>query len=136
MSRTFIIFWYSSLITYYINLRLSIICCLFSDDIYFSVGTSVEFFSVCEAVFGALREAVLSVLSAFLLPIKSSVSSAVFGLIVWSSSECISLAQGKSFWLYFYICCYLYFQKDRNILPFTNIQSLASSEYLILYVTH
>ena len=49
---------------------------------YFSVGTSVEFFSVCEAVSGALREAVLSALSAFLLPIKSSVSSAVFGLIV------------------------------------------------------
>lgn len=52
---------------------------------YFSVGTSADFSSVCEAVSDAIRDAVLVVLPAILLPIKLSGASAVFGLLFWSS---------------------------------------------------
>ena len=76
------------LLDYYTNLNLSIICCLFSDDIYLSFGIALLAFSVeCLSFeynsFGDFE--ILVILSAILLPIKSSVASVVF--------ECLFLKQ-------------------------------------------
>ena len=53
---------------YCVNLNLSIICCLFSGDIYLSFSISLLAY-FCEA---------FVILSAILLKIKSTVASAVF----------------------------------------------------------
>ena len=58
---------------YYTNLNSSIICCLFSGDIYLSFGISNSFLSVFELFFEAFF-----VLSAISLPVKSPFASAVF----------------------------------------------------------
>ena len=57
---------------YYVNMNSSMICCLFSGDIYLSFGISNSFlasFEDFEALF---------ILSAILLPIKPPVAYAVF----------------------------------------------------------
>lgn len=61
---------------YCFNLRSSIICRIFSSNIYLYFAISINFLSVCQEFFGALSDAV-SILSAILLAIKSSVSSGI-----------------------------------------------------------
>ena len=66
-----LLFFDVTLLYCYINLNSSIICCLFSRDIYLSVG-------ICDCnPLGDFFEKFL-ILSAILLPIKLSAASAVF----------------------------------------------------------
>ena len=44
------------------KLRSSIICCLFSEDIYIFVGISIEFSSVCESVSELVSDAFVLIL--------------------------------------------------------------------------
>ena len=77
-SLYFLIFHYYIILNYYINLRSSIIFCLCSGNIYFSLCISLScsiFFS--ELFCGAVFENFVTV-SAILFPIKSPVASAVF----------------------------------------------------------
>ena len=60
----------------YINLNLSLICCLSCGDIYLSFGVSLLTLFECN-FFGDFFD-VLVILSAFLLPLKSPVASVVF----------------------------------------------------------
>ena len=71
------------LLCYYTSLNLSIISCLFSGDMYLSFGVSVSSFAslFCERNFVEDFFETLVILSAILLPIKSPVASAVFGLL-------------------------------------------------------
>ena len=62
---------------FYYNLNSSIICCLFSRDIYFSFGIFVSSKLFCECHFLEDFEAFV-ILSAILLPINYPVASAVF----------------------------------------------------------
>ena len=82
-SLTNVLFFDIPLIDYYTNLNSSLICCLFSGDMYLSFGVSdlslaslfcgfLECYSV-EDFFETLV-----ILSAILLPIKSPIASAVF----------------------------------------------------------
>ena len=68
------------LLYYYTNLNSSIICCLFSGDIYLSFGISISslasLFCECSSLEDFLE--IFVILSAILLPIKSPVASAVF----------------------------------------------------------
>ena len=68
-----------SLLCYYSNLRSSIIFCLSSGDIYLSLGNSLSrsFVTVSELICCKFFKSIV-ILSAYLLPIKSSVSSAYF----------------------------------------------------------
>ena len=70
----------------YIILSLLIICCLYSGDLHLPFDMSNKFLSVCEGVYGAIRNAVfvillslydLAAVSAILLWIKSPVAPAV-----------------------------------------------------------
>ena len=70
-----LLFFDISLLYYHINLRSSIILCLFSEDIYFF--WYFFFTSVSELFCGEVLE-IFVILSAILLPIKSPVASAVF----------------------------------------------------------
>ena len=69
---------------YYINLRLLITWCLFSGDIYLSLGISLSspiFSSSFVTVSGLLYSKIFEtfvILTRLLLPIKSPVASAVF----------------------------------------------------------
>ena len=75
----FIIFWYSFIsLSYYINIRLLIICCHFSGDIYFSPS----FVTASKLLCGTFFETSVA-LSAIVLPIKSSVASAVFWIALF-----------------------------------------------------
>ena len=69
------------LLYYYASLDSSIICSLFSGDMYLSYGVSDSSLAslVCERVKDFFET--LVILSAILLPIKSPVASAVFGLL-------------------------------------------------------
>ena len=68
-----------SLLCYYMNLRSSIVFCLFSGDIYLSLGISLSclFVTVSELLCWGFFETLI-ILSAILLPIKSPVAFAVF----------------------------------------------------------
>ena len=95
-----ILLFFGVLVLYYTNLNSSIICCLFSRDIYLHFDISVSSKLFCEYNFLEDFEALL-ILSAVLLPIKSPVASAVFlNCSFWSSSYCI--------------CCrfFYYYQED------------------------
>ena len=81
-----LLFFDIQLLYYYTDLNSSIICCLFSGDIYFyfSIFILFSFAFECNS-FEALCEwncfrdfAILLILSAILLPIKSPVASAFF----------------------------------------------------------
>ena len=63
---------------YYVNLNSSIICCLFSGDIYLSFYISNSFSSAFELFFECNSFGAFVILSAILLPIKSPFASAVF----------------------------------------------------------
>ena len=94
----------------YINLRLSIIFGLSSEDIYLSLSISSSF--VPELYCGEVFET-LVILSAILFPIKSPVASAVFWIAVFeavlSASVAACLAWSRSSWLYLLSKFYLYF---------------------------
>ena len=64
------------LLYYYINLNLSIICCLSCRDIYLSFGISLLASSESNLLGDFFEK--LVILSAILLPIKSPVASAIF----------------------------------------------------------
>ena len=96
---------------YYINLRSSIIFCLFSGDIYisffryFSIKSkfSASFITVSELFCDEVIETLL-ILSALLLPIKSPVASAIFWIAlseaVLSAYVVDYWACSRNFWLY------------------------------------
>ena len=65
------------LLYYYTNLNLSIICFLFSAEIYLSFGISISS-PFCEYNYLGNFFETLVILSAVLLPIKLPVASAVF----------------------------------------------------------
>ena len=78
---TNLLFFDIPLLYYYTNLNSSIICCLFSGDMYLSFGASDSSLAslFCERLEDFFKT--LVILSAILLPIKSPVASAVFGLL-------------------------------------------------------
>ena len=72
-SPTGFLFFDIPLLYYYINLRSSIVCCVFWGDIYLSLGVSI---SLTELLCGKLFEAFVILLEN-ILPIGSPVASAV-----------------------------------------------------------
>ena len=78
-----------ALLNYYIYLRPLIICCLFSGDVYISLGSS--FVTVSELFCGEVF-ATFVILSAIFLPIKSPVASAVFSITLFEADLIASLA--------------------------------------------
>ena len=135
LSNKFIIFIYSiTIYYYYINLRWSIIFCLYSGDIYLPLNISPSFVS---GLFFCDVFETLVILSTILFPIKSRVASAVFSIAyfeaVLRASVADFLAWTRSFWLYLLLKFLLtllpiflpiFLAKDKNPYPFTNIQSL------------
>ena len=77
-----LLFYDIPLLYYYTNLNLSIIFCLFSGDIYLSLGISLSYalVAVSELFSCEFFETPVTLLP-ILLPIKSSVASSVFALI-------------------------------------------------------
>ena len=87
-----------ALLNYYIYLRPLIICCLFSGDVYISLGISLcspifssSFVTVSELFCGEVF-ATFVILSAIFLPIKSPVASAVFSITLFEADLIASLA--------------------------------------------
>ena len=77
---TNLLFFDTPLLYYYTNLNSSIICCLFSGDMYLFLGVAY-YTSISVSSFGNSFVdffETLVILSAILLPIKSPVASAVF----------------------------------------------------------
>ena len=74
---TDLLFLYIILLYYYINLNSSIICRVFSGDIYLFLGVSVSLSTVSNVNCSDLFKTFV-ILSAILLPINSAVASAVF----------------------------------------------------------
>ena len=60
---TFLLFFDISLLYYYINLRSSIIFCLFSEDVYLSLGISVSLSIVSEVFCGKSFEVLVILLA-------------------------------------------------------------------------
>ena len=75
---TNLLFFDVPLLYYYINLNSSIICCLFSGDIYLSFGISL-----LGSVFSLFCDEAFVILSAILLLIKSPVAYAVFKIALF-----------------------------------------------------
>ena len=82
-----------------IYLSSSLICVLFSGNLYLSFGISIDFF----LFLGNSQEYFVSLLE-ILLPIKSSVTSALFWVtlleVVLRASVAYFSAWSRSFWLY------------------------------------
>ena len=76
-----LLFFDVTLLYCYTNLNSSIICCLFSGDVYLSFGTSIS--SLASMFYSSFEEfwEISVILSAILLAVKSPVASAVFELI-------------------------------------------------------
>ena len=74
---TDLLFLYILLLYYYINLISSIICCVFSGDIYLFLGVSVSLSTASNVNCGDLFKTFV-ILLAILLPINSAVASAIF----------------------------------------------------------
>ena len=102
--KTNLLFFDIPLLYYYTNLNSSIICFLFSGDIYLSFGFSISLLALlfCNSLEYFFET--LVILSAVLLPIKSAVASAVFWIAlfeaVFIASAVDVLALSRSFWLY------------------------------------
>ena len=107
---TSLLFFDIPLLYHYINLRSSIIFCLFSGDMYFSLGIYLSipiffasFVTVSELFFSKILEGFL-ILSAIFLPIKSSVAFAVFWIALFeavlSASVAVFVAWSRSFCFY------------------------------------
>ena len=104
LSNKFIVF-DIPLLCYYVNLRSSIIFCLFSGDMYsfISLICSSPFVTVSKLFFGEVFETFV-ILAVVLLPIKSRVNS-VFWIAIFEAILCGSvancLARSRSFRRYF-----------------------------------
>ena len=89
---------------FYINLRSSIIFCLFSADIYLSLSICSLFVSIFSSLFCGDVFETLVIWQSILFPIKSPVASAVFLIAlfeaVFSASVADCLAWSRRFWLY------------------------------------
>ena len=89
---------------FYINLRSSIIFCLFSADIYLSLSICSLFVSIFSSLFCGDVFETLVIWQSILFPIKSPVASAVFLIAlfeeVFSASVADCLAWSRPFWLY------------------------------------
>ena len=113
LSYKLIVFWYSIIILL-INRWSSIIFCLPSGDIYLSLGVFLpcSFVTVSE-LFRCEDFEVFVILSAVLLPIKSSAASAFFWIALFeavlSASVADCLAWSRSFWLYLPLKFFLIF---------------------------
>ena len=105
LSNKFIVF-DIPLLCYYVNLRSSIIFCLFSGDMYsfISLICSSPFVTVSKLFFGEVFETFV-ILAVVLLPIRSWVNSAVFWIAIFEAILCGSvancLARSRSFRRYF-----------------------------------
>ena len=75
------------LLYYYTNLKSSIICCLFSGDMYLSFGASDSSLAslFCEHNFAEDFLETLVIFSAILLLIKSPVASAVYWIALFEA---------------------------------------------------
>ena len=81
------------LLSYYANLNSSIICCLFSGDIYLCFGIYISFFAYSKLFFNVSLLKIFFegdsyetlILSAILLPIKLPVASAVFKVTLFEA---------------------------------------------------
>ena len=98
------------LLYYYINLKSSIIFCIFSGDIHLSLAIylsvpifSFSFVNISELLCGKFLETFV-ILSKTLLPIKSPVASTAFRIALFeavvSTSVVYFLPSSRSFWLY------------------------------------
>ena len=79
-----LLFFGMPLLYYYTNLNSSIICCLFSGDMYLSFGASDSSLASLFCGFLDFLET-LVILSAILLPIKSPIASAVFWIALFEA---------------------------------------------------
>ena len=126
------------LLYHYISLNSSIISCLFSGDMYLSFGVSDSSLASLFCGFLDFSETVV-ILSAILLLIKSSVTSAVFRIVlfkaVFIASVAVFFPYQEVFDDIYCLNFYPFFAKDKNPYPFTYILSLGSIEYLILIMT-
>ena len=123
------------------NFNSSIICCLSSGDIYLFLWvvlltSSSVWLLLCNSFANFFFEA-LVILSTILLPIKSTVASAVFwiGLFdaVFITSVVDFLVPSRNFWPYLLLKLLpMFLAKDKNPYPFTNI--VGSIEYLIFII--
>ena len=77
------------LIYYHTSLNSSIICCLFSGDIYFSLFESSSLLTDYKLFCEVFQTFVI--LSAFLLPIKSPFASAVFWIVHFETVSAASV---------------------------------------------
>ena len=125
---TDLLFFDISLSYYFINLNLSMICSLFSGDIYIFLQVYLFCLKPLLKYFCAFGTFVI--LLAFLLPIKSPVASAVFWIAFFEAvssayvADC--LAWSRNFWLYlllkfliifwliFYVYLPIFSAKDKN----------------------
>ena len=108
----------------YFSLRSSIIFCLFSGDIYLSLGIYLSCsFAAVSALLCCVFFETLVILLAILLPIKSPVASAVFSIALFkavlNSSVTDCLAWLRRFWIYLSLKFLLIFlpiflAKDKN----------------------
>ena len=75
------------LLYYYTDLNSSTICCPFSGDIYLSFGISISSLTSLFCEFSSLEDflEIFVILTAILLPIKSPVVSAVFGIALFKA---------------------------------------------------
>ena len=117
------------LLYYCTSLNSSIICCLFSGDMYISFGVSDSSLTslFCERVEDFVET--LVILSAILLTIKSPVASAVFWIAVFEAVFIASVVDFffllRNFWPYLLLNCVpMFFAKEKNPYPFTYILSL------------
>ena len=118
------LFFDTPLLYYYTNLNSSIICFLFSGDMYLSFG---DFDSSLSLLFLDFLET-LVILSSIYLPIKSLVASAVFWTALFEAVFIASvvdfLALSRSFLLYLLLnCVFMFLAKDKNPYPLTYIIS-------------
>ena len=69
----------------YTNFNSSMICCLFSGDMYLSFGISISVLALlfCSSLEDFLE--IIIILSVILLPIKSPIASAVFRIAIFEA---------------------------------------------------
>ena len=131
MVNKFIIFRYIIilLLYYYINLRSSVVFCLFSGDIYLSLSISLlitiffaSFITVSKLLYGGVLETFV-ILWIILLPIKSPAASFFFFFWISLFKAVLSATVvdfgtwSRRFWLYLQLFTYIF------IFIFTNIFS-------------
>ena len=128
LSNKFIILWYFIIILLS-NLNSSIICCLFSWDIYFSFGIFISFSSVFEChsfecnsfEWNSFEDfEILVIFSAILLPIKSPVDSVDF--LNWS------------FWSSFYCICFRFFSTIKTVLTILIAHALSNFSCMFINI--